>query len=198
MLANMMGIIKIMEAEDKNTRAAIFEYLINKAEITGQNGQVYAPDYVVKLMVAMMQPSPEDVIGDPSAGNGSFLVNSAMYIAHKNAAAIPNFKTDFAANMYKGIESDLIQLRIGAMNMILHGIEHPKLESLNVFSNINISIREQPTLILSNLFFEGVEDKAPAGISTSKTNTRTTGNPLPEFYFKKPENRRTLCRYSPR
>ncbi len=172
MLANMMGIIKIMEAEDKNTRAAIFEYLINKAEITGQNGQVYAPDYVVRLVVAMMQPSPEDVIGDPSAGNGSFLVNSAMYIAHKNAAAIPNFKTDFASNMYKGIESDLIQLRIGAMNMILHGIDHPKLESLNVFSNINISIREQPTLILSNLFFEGVEDKAPAGTSTSKTNTR--------------------------
>ena len=91
LLANMVDIIKIMEAEDSDTRAAIFEYLLNKAEIVGQNGQVYAPDYVVKLIVALMQPTPEDVIGDPSAGNGSFLVNSAMYIANKNSAAIPKF-----------------------------------------------------------------------------------------------------------
>ena len=172
LLANMVDIIKIMEAEDSDTRAAIFEYLLNKAEIAGQNGQVYAPDYVVKLIVAMMQPTPEDLIGDPSAGNGSFLVNSAMYIANKNSAAIPNFKNDFVADIYKGIESDLIQLRIGAMNMILHGIEDPKLEGLNVFSKANLSLREQPTLILSNLFFEGTEDKMTAKANTLQTETR--------------------------
>ena len=172
LLANMVDIIKIMEAEDSDTRAAIFEYLLNKAEIVGQNGQVYAPDYVVKLIVALMQPTPEDVIGDPSAGNGSFLVNSAMYIANKNSTAIPNFKNDFVADIYKGIESDLIQLRIGAMNMILHGIEDPKLEGLNVFSKTNLSLREQPTLILSNLFFECTEDKMTAKANTVQTETR--------------------------
>ena len=166
LLANMMEIIKIMEEEDSDTRAAIFEYLLNKAEIVTQNGQVYAPDYVVKLIVALTQPTPEDLIGDPSVGNGSFLVNCAMYIVNKKPAAIPNFKTDLIADIYRGIESDLIQLRIGAMNMILHGIEDPKLEGINVLSKANLSLRKQPTLILSNLFFEATEDKM-----TPKTNT---------------------------
>ncbi|MEP6947914.1 MAG: N-6 DNA methylase [Ginsengibacter sp.] len=172
LLANIVDIIKIMEAEDNDTRAAIFEYLLNKTEITAQNGQVYAPDYVVKLMVALMQPTPEDVIGDPSTGNGSFLVNSAMYIAGKNSSIIPNFKNDLSGDIYKGIESDLVQLRIGAMNMILHGIEDPKLEVLNVFSKANLSLRKQPTLILSNLFFEGVENKTTPRPNTPQTDTR--------------------------
>ena len=180
LLANIMDIIRIMEAEDSDTRAAIFEYLLNKAEIAGQNGQVYAPDYVVKLIVAMMQPTPEDLIGDPSAGNGSFLVNCVMYIANKNSAAIPDFKNDFIANIYKGIESDLIQLRIGAMNMILHGIEDPKLECLNIFSRINLSLKEQPTLILSNLFFEGTEDMTAAKANALQPETRR-----PEIRFLK-------------
>ena len=58
------------------------------------------------------------------------------------------------------------------MNMILHGIEDPKLEGLNVFSKANLSLREQPTLILSNLFFEGTEDKMTAKANTLQTETR--------------------------
>ena len=162
LLGNMVDIIRLMESEDDEIKALIFEYLINKAEIVAQNGQVYAPDYIVKLMVAMMQPTSEDVIGDPSAGNGGLLVNSAKYIAGKNSAAFSNLQNDAVPNIYKGIESDLVQLRIGAMNMILHGIDDPKLEGLNVFSKTNISLREQPTLILSNLFFESIEDKKAA------------------------------------
>ncbi|MEO8765527.1 MAG: N-6 DNA methylase [Ginsengibacter sp.] len=164
LLINMLAIIKIMDAEDSDTKAAIFEYLLNKAEIVGHNGQVFAPDYAVKLMVSLMQPGPEDIIGDPSAGNGSFFVNSAKYIAYKNPDGVSNSKNDAVPNIYKGIESDLIQLRIGAMNMILHGIENPKIEVLNVFSKTNINLREQPTLILSNLFFESTEEKAANGV----------------------------------
>ena len=178
LLSNMVDIIKIMEAENEVVRASVFEYLLNKAEIVAQNGQVYAPDYIVKLMVALMQPTSEDVIGDPSAGNGSFLVNSAMYIANKNAAAFSNFKNDAVANIYKGIECDLIQLRIGAMNMILHGIEDPKLEGLNLFSTANLSLREQQTLILSNLFFESTEDKM-----TGRPATMPAENTRPETRF---------------
>ncbi len=167
----MVDIIKIMERKDSDTRAAIFEYLLYKAEIVGQNGQVYAPDYVVKLIVALMQPSSKDVIGDPSAGNGSFLINSEMFIANKNAVSIPNFKNDFATDIYKGIDCDLIQLRIGAMNMILNGIEDPKLKCLNVFSEANLNLCEQPTLIFSNLFFEDVENKTKANANTLQTET---------------------------
>ena len=171
LLSNIVDIIKIMETQDSSTSAAIFEYLLHKSEVTAQNGQVYAPGYVVKLMVALTQPTPEDIIGDPSAGNGSLLVNSALYIMNKYSS-IPNFKNDFTGHIYKGIESDLIQLRIGAMNMILHGIEDPKLDVLNVLSRANLSIRQQPSLILSNLFFEGHENKISATAETPQTDTR--------------------------
>ena len=177
LLANIVDIIKIMEAEDINIRASIFEYLLNKGEMVAQNGQVNAPDYIVKLIVALMQPAPEDVIGDPSAGNGSFLVNSAMYITGKNAS-LSNFKNGAVANIYKGIECDPIQLRIGAMNMILHGIEDPKLECLNVFSKANFSLREHPTLILSNLFFRDAENKMAAGENSLQMDPKR-----PEIHF---------------
>ena len=172
LLSNMVDIIKIMEAEDGHTRMVIFEYLLNKAEITGQNGQVHAPEYIVKLIVALMKPTPADLIWDPSAGNGSLLVNSAMYIANKNSGANQNFKKEQVTEIYTGIEADLIQLRICAMNMILHGIDDPKLEGFNVFSISNLSLREQPTLILSNLFFESTEDKMAAKTIALQTETR--------------------------
>src|SRR4029079_14495488 len=70
------------------------------------------------------------------------------------------------------IEADLIQLRICSMNMILHGIDDPKLEGFNVFSISHLSLSEHPTLILSNLFFESTEDKMAAKTVTLQTETR--------------------------
>ncbi|MEO8413462.1 MAG: N-6 DNA methylase [Ginsengibacter sp.] len=171
LLKNILGIMKIMEAEDQDTNAAIFEYLLNKAELEGQTGQVYAPDYVVKLMIEMVQPASEDLIWDPSAGNGCFLVNSAKYIAAKNTAIDENTATDFIKGTYHGIECDPVQLRIGAMNMILHGIEDPKVECINIFEKANKGLRKQPTLILCNLFFEGAEEKITTGVNALPPDT---------------------------
>ena len=153
LLFNVVNIIKIMDAERRNTRVAIFEYLLNKAEIEAQNGQVYAPDKVVKLVVELMQPSKQDSIWDPSTGNGSLLINSAKYVAMHKAARGNDFDEDFFGENYNGIECDPIQLRIAAMNMILNGIEDPKLGGVNSFGNAHFNICEQSNLVLSNLYF---------------------------------------------
>jgi len=166
LLANAVDIIKTMEAEDVVTRAAIYEYLLNKIEIIAQNGQVYAPDYIVKLSVALMEPDAEDVIWDPLAGNCSFLVNSAMYVA------MAANKTDVVEERYKGFDSDIIQLRIGAVNMMLHGIEDPKLEVSKAFQINNISLSDHPTLILSNLIFKGYDNNTNVGVKTDVTRSR--------------------------
>ncbi|MGZ4049392.1 MAG: HsdM family class I SAM-dependent methyltransferase, partial [Bacteroidia bacterium] len=178
LLFNMVAIIKIMDVEGSDIEAAIFEYLLNKVEIEAQNGQVYAPDKIVKLITELMQPTEKDLIWDPSTGNGSFLVNSAMYIKIKNAEGRNNINNDFSAHIYKGIECDPIQLRIGAMNMILHGIEDPKLGGVNTFNNANLSSCEQPTLVLSNLFFDGTQYKKPV-----EGNTLLTEPERPEINF---------------
>ena len=159
LLFNVVNIIKIMDAERRNTRVAIFEYLLNKAEIEAQNGQVYAPDKVVKLVVELMQPSKQDSIWDPSTGNGSLLINSAKYVAMHKAARGNDFDEDFFGENYNGIECDPIQLRIAAMNMILNGIEDPKLGGVNSFGNAHFNICEQSNLVLSNLYFKGAYDR---------------------------------------
>src|SRR5664279_1703402 len=80
LLYSMIAIIKIMDGGPAGTQSAIFEYLLHKAEIETQNGQVYAPDKAIKLMIELMQPEAQDIIWDPSNGNGSLLVNCAKYI----------------------------------------------------------------------------------------------------------------------
>ncbi|HEY5407362.1 MAG TPA: N-6 DNA methylase [Ginsengibacter sp.] len=167
LLFNVVNIIKIMEAERSTTRIAIFEFLLNKAEIEAQSGQVYAPDKIVKLVVELMQPSKKDSIWDPSAGNGSLLINSAKYIAIHKAAQSNNFTDDFFGDDYNGIECDPVQLRIAAMNMIMNGIEDPKLGGINSFSNAHINVCEQSTLVISNLYFNGAYDRKVIAGKTS-------------------------------
>ncbi len=159
LLANSVDIIKIIEAEDGDTKSAISEYLLHKAEVTGQNGQVYLPAHIVKLIVSIAQPGPTDIIFDPSAGNGSLLVNCAMFISNKNPAYSKNFKNDFSASLITGLEADATNLRIGAMNMMLHGIDNPQLKALDVFPPADVVITERPTLITGNLVFIVTEDK---------------------------------------
>ena len=176
-LGNMVDIIKIMDREAPDTRATIFEYLLNKSEIIGQNGQVFAPDYVVKLMVDMMRPSHEDFIGDPSAANGSFLVTCKKYVA-RNFHPGPDDKNDMFPDRLKGMECDPIHLRIAAMNMLLHGIEDPQLEGLNILDNSNVNLRQQPTFVLSNLFFKSPEISIVAGENLQPKNVRPEINLL--------------------
>ncbi|MEP6597374.1 MAG: N-6 DNA methylase, partial [Ginsengibacter sp.] len=100
LLGNITGIIKIIEAVGDVTKADIYEYLINKVEISGQNWQVYAPEYITKLIVALMKPESKDIIWDPSAGNGSFLVKSAMYLARTNPDGTKKIIKEHVANKY--------------------------------------------------------------------------------------------------
>ena len=159
LLFNVVNIIKLMDSHRKNISVAIFEYLLYKAEIEAQNGQVYAPDKIVKLVVELMQPSNQDSIWDPSAGNGSLLINSAKYIASGKPSPGNNFAGCYFRDNYNGIECDPIQLRIAAMNMIMNGIEDPKLGGIGSFNNSHINVCEQSTLVLSNLYFKGAYDR---------------------------------------
>lgn len=158
LLMNIVDIIKIMDAEGGDKKVAIFGHLLNKAEIEAQSGQVYAPDNFVKLIVELMQPSENDSIWDPSAGNAGFLINCAKYIT-KRRTRRNGFNDSFFGDNFNGIECDPIQLRIGAMNMILNGIENPRLGGANSFKNAHINICEQSSLVLSNLYFNGAYDR---------------------------------------
>ncbi len=186
LIFNVIEIINIIETSDKNTQASIIEYLFSKAQITGQNGHEFIPEYLSRLIVSIAEPAAKDVTWDPAAGNGSLLINADRYITNRsnvpahtlenNASAangsllknsdrhienrynspVHTLENETSAVKLKGMESDLIQLRLAAMNMMLHDIENPNLEFL---PGKNLNLPENPTLIISNLLFTDVEIK---------------------------------------
>lgn len=155
LLINTLNIIKLMDAEDSDTRARMFQDLLYKQEVAGQNGQVFAPENVIKLLVAMMDPKADEVIWDPSVGNGSFLVNCLQYIVSNNVAA-PN--KNIKQDNFRGMDIDQVLLRIAGVNLMLNGIDNPALQTANDLHD-GLTLRQQPTLIVSNLFFKASEDR---------------------------------------
>ena len=169
LLVACIDIIKIIEAEDADTKSGIFEYLLNKAEIIGQNGQIFLPANIISQMVSLLQPGANDIIWDPCAGNGCLLVKSADYITRKKFIAAPNIENILDSQRFAGVESDLINVRIGAMNMILHGMHTSELQTSDASMLMYIHRSTQPVLIISNLFFAATEDKMTVEENTLKT-----------------------------
>ncbi|HET7118745.1 MAG TPA: N-6 DNA methylase, partial [Hanamia sp.] len=172
LLFNAVGIIRLIEDNDEGTKRSIFEYLLNKTEVTGQNGQVFPPEYLVELMISIIQPNEKDWMLDLSAGNGSLLVKSIKYISKINPEYSGNRINNFDPNRFVGIESDFTNLRIGGMNMILHGITNPELKPLNASSPLSSITTEQPTVFVANLVFGTGENKTGAEGNLVRDATR--------------------------
>ncbi len=168
LLFNSVRIINIIEDENENTKAKIFEYLLSKSELNGPfNRQAYLPEKLSDLMVSIIQPCGEDLIFDPSIGNGNLLVKCAQYIAHKNQVI-----NNVDSRRFAGLESDSTNLRIGAMNMILHGISNPEIKALDILSSLNLQTSELPTIIVANIIFSLSENKLSVEGSSIKETTR--------------------------
>ncbi len=112
---------------DRDTKGDVYEYMLGKIATAGQNGQFRTPRHIIGLMVEMMAPSPTDVICDPAAGTCGFLVAAGEYVRehHPEALRDPKLSRHFHEEMFNGFDFDNTMLRIGSMNMLLHGVERP-------------------------------------------------------------------------
>jgi type I restriction enzyme M protein len=171
LLFNVIQIINLIETSDKNDRAAIMEYLISKDDKTKPNGQVNLPENISWLLAAIGDPGLTDTILDPSVGNGNLLANSAKIMANKDNSLNPEFKVDIASEVLKGMDSELIQLRIAALNMFLHGIKNPQVQLLDLLPDKILGNAENATLVISNLFFTEVEMKLPPELNAGETGS---------------------------
>lgn len=162
LLARSVNLISSLDRVGDNIRGDVFEYLLSKVAVSGEDGQFPTPRSVVRLMVEMMEPTPDDVIYDPAAGSGGFLVACAGYIKEKYPEAFLTINGNyrFSDEILVGTESDPVMARIGAMNMMLHGIKKPFLKETDALSKSNTSFTEQATLIITNPPFTASPDKA--------------------------------------
>ncbi len=171
LIFNSIEIINIIETSDKISQGAIVEYLFSKSKLTAQNGHEFLPEHIANLIVSLAEPQPGDVISDPSAGNGSLLINTYRYIANTENNTTPDSSNKFVETNINGVESDLIQLRLAAMNMVLHGIKDPKIRFTPPGKD---SIKRKPTLVISSLLFSDTG----GGANTSETGKSEKENIL--------------------
>jgi type I restriction enzyme M protein len=176
-LDQVVQMIDKIKMEDRDTKGDVYEYLLSKIATAGTNGQFRTPRHLIRMMVDMVQPTKEDTICDPSAGTAGFLVAAGEYIHenHPDWFHEKTFREHYNSNMFTGIEFDSTMLRIGAMNLQLHGIENPNLIGKDALSESNGDIREQFSLILANppfkgsLDYDGVETSILKVVKSKKT-----------------------------
>ena len=155
------GIYSQMEQlHDMDVRGDVYEYLLSKIATAGVNGQFRTPRHIIKMMVELMAPGPDEVICDPACGTSGFLVAAGEYLKehHKEEVLFNRQKKEHYMNhMFYGFDMDRTMLRIGAMNMMAHGIENPIIEYRERLSEQNTD-REKFSLILANPPFKGSLD----------------------------------------
>lgn len=159
MLEKIVTNIDSLPLTGGDTKGDLYEYLLSKVATAGTNGQFRTPRHIIKMMVELMQPTPTDIIVDPAAGSAGFLVEAGEYLKKNNEDlfAVKELKDHYNNDMFYGNDMDRTMLRIGAMNMMLHGVEKPNIEYRDSLSEKNID-DEKYTLILANPPFKGSLD----------------------------------------
>lgn len=171
LLNQVVQMIDKIKMDDRDTKGDLYEYLLSKIATAGRNGQFRTPRHIIKMMVEMMQPSKEDIICDPACGTAGFLVAAGEYVHehHPDWLHEQDFRDHFNSDMFTGIEFDSTMLRIGAMNLQLHGIDNPQLIGCDSLSEANADSRDQFSLVLANPPFKGSLDYDSVESSLLKT-----------------------------
>ena len=145
------------ELHQTDIRGDVYEYLLSKIAQSGVNGQFRTPRHIIRMMVEMMEPKPTDFICDPACGTSGFLVTSGDYLREKYKKEVlldKQNRNHFMNDMFHGYDMDRTMLRIGAMNMMTHGVENPFIEYRDSLSDQNPD-KDMYSLILANPPFKG-------------------------------------------
>lgn len=148
------------EIQSTDVRGDVYEYLLMKIAQAGRNGQFRTPRHIIRMMVELMNPSADEVICDPACGTSGFLVAAGEYLKERRKEEIfynKQRKDHYMNYMFHGYDMDRTMLRIGAMNMMTHGIENPCIEYRDSLSDQNTD-KEKYSLVLANPPFKGSLD----------------------------------------
>lgn len=140
----------------QDTLGDVYEYLINQIASSGKNGQFRTPRHIIQFMCELIEPDYTDNICDPACGTGGFLLGAYQYILTKHTAPEEIVEDENGFNKFKrfggneindlqiwdklntntffGFDIDQTMVRIGLMNLMLHGIKMPQIENLDTLS----------------------------------------------------------------
>jgi type I restriction enzyme M protein len=160
LLSKVVDMLDHVPMEDRDTKGDLYEYMLGKIASAGQNGQFRTPRHIIKLMVELTAPTAKDVICDPASGTCGFLVAAGEYLREKHPEILrdPVAREHFHHGMFHGYDFDNTMLRIGSMNMALHGVDNPDIRYQDSLAQDHAGDEEKYSLILANPPFAGSLD----------------------------------------
>ncbi|SCY69535.1 type I restriction enzyme M protein [Lachnospiraceae bacterium XBB2008] len=155
-LAKVVDGIDSMDMNKKDIMGDVYEYLLGKMAASGTNGQFRTPRHIIEMIEQLMKPTLKDRILDPAMGSAGFLLGAVRYITEHQGNELMNTENNkyFKSGLFSGFDTDQSMLRIGAMNMMLHDVDSPRILYQDSLSEDNTE-REAYTLIMANPPFKG-------------------------------------------
>ena len=160
LLAKVVDLLDKVPMEERDTKGDVYEYMLGKIATAGQNGQFRTPRHIIRLMVELTAPQPADVVCDPACGTAGFLVAAGEYLRERHPKLLHDAKLreHFHHGLFHGFDFDNTMLRIGSMNMLLHGVENPDIRYRDPLAQEHGGEEEKYTLVLANPPFAGSLD----------------------------------------
>jgi len=151
-----VSVLSEIDMTNKDIMGDVYEYALGKMSSAGQLGQFRTPRHIIKMMVDLVEPTLDDIIVDPAMGSAGFLLECSKYVQdnYKKDLLKKENKQHFDTTMFNGFDTDPSMLRIGAMNMLLHGVTNPNIKRQDSLSDDN-TVREYYSLIMANPPFTG-------------------------------------------
>ncbi|MEI2715009.1 MAG: class I SAM-dependent DNA methyltransferase [Nocardioides sp.] len=181
LLSKVVDLLDDIPMANRDTNGDLYEYMLGKLATSGTNGQFRTPRHIIELMVAMTAAKPDDEICDPACGTAGFLVAASEYVREQHPSALTDARQrqHFHSSMFHGYDFDSTMLRIGSMNMLLHGVESADIRYRDSLSEGASGEAERFTLILANPPFAGSLDYE----ATSKDLQRIVKTKKTELLF---------------
>ena len=197
LLVSAVNMIDSLPLTEGDTKGDLYEYLLSKLTTAGINGQFRTPRHIIRLMVEMVDPQPNEFVADPACGTAGFLVETMQYLQrqytspegvftddngnqHFSGDLLEDYRDHIQRDMFRGFDFDVTMLRIAAMNMMLHGVERPDIRYQDTLSNSFIERYPQLAsnafdVVLANPPFTGSLDAGDVHVSLiGKVKTKKT------------------------
>lgn len=160
LLAKVVDMLDHVPMEDRDTKGDLYEYMLSKIASAGQNGQFRTPRHIIQLMVSIAEPTALDTMCDPASGTCGFLIAAGEYLRmhHPEILLDEVSRRHFHNSMFHGYDFDNTMLRIGSMNMALHGVDNPDIRYRDSLAQDHAGEEDKYTLILANPPFAGSLD----------------------------------------
>ena len=161
LLASVVDQLDDIDMTDSDTKGDLYEYMLGKIATAGQNGQFRTPRHIIQLMVDLMAPTAKDVICDPACGTAGFLIAASEHLVKHHSDTVfktPASRECFRTDTFHGFDFDSTMLRIGSMNMLLHGIENPDIRYKDSLAQSDTDDAERYSVVLANPPFAGSLD----------------------------------------